>query len=365
MYRRKKGQSKFLGAIGAVLAAAAVVNLFFNADSIFKAGGSAIAAAIVAENDGKVIKIEKTGENMAENPLADENTTDDNDESTEAASDDSAEQPETIDPAEEFAGETAYPVFETNIGASGTIYENISVKNTTGSEIDIASLLSRDLGFQIDDSSEVQVLIVHTHATEGYMAYDNGTYHESFSPRNTDNTQNVCAVGEAIAAELSRQGIGVINDTTQHDNPSYSGAYDRSLETINSYLEKYPNIKVILDIHRDSIGYGGEQGKTKPTFTFDGKKAAQIMIMSGYDGNGEYGFPFWEENLVFALKLQKTAEDMFPGMTRPLYFGDFAYNMNVNNGSLLIEIGTDMNTLDEAKYSGELLGKVLAKVLQS
>ena len=110
---------------------------------------------------------------------------------------------------------------------------------------------------------------------------------------------------------------------------------------------------------------GGEQGKTKPTFTFDGKKAAQIMIMSGYDGTGEYNFPFWEENLVFALKLQKTAEDMFPGMTRPLYFGDFAYNMNVNNGSLLIEVGTDMNTLEEAKYTGELLGKVLAKVLQS
>ena len=130
-------------------------------------------------------------------------------------------------------------------------------------------------------------------------------------------------------------------------------------------MEKYPNIKVILDIHRDSIGYGGEQGKTKPTFTFDGKKAAQIMIMSGYDGTGEYNFPFWEENLVFALKLQKTAEDMFPGMTRPLYFGNFAYNMNVNNGSLLIEVGTDMNTLEEAKYTGELLGKVLAKVLQS
>lgn len=362
MHRRKKGQSKFLGVIGGILTAAAVVNLFFNADSIFKAGGSAIAAAIISDND-EVVKVEKTGENMAENPLA-EDDTDENTENTEAAAESNGEE-ETIDPAEEFAGEAVYPVIETNIGASGTLYENISVKNTTGYDIDIGSLLERDLGFTMDDSGEVQVLIVHTHATEGYMSYDNGTYHESYSSRNTDNSQNVCAVGDEIAAELSRQGIGVINDTTQHDNPSYNGSYDRSLETINSYLEKYPNIKVILDIHRDSIGYGGEQGKTKPTFTFDGKKAAQIMIMSGYDGTGEYNFPFWEENLVFALKLQKTAEDMFPGMTRPLYFGNFAYNMNVNNGSLLIEVGTDMNTLEEAKYTGELLGKVLAKVLQS
>lgn len=362
MYRRKKGQSKFLGAVGAVLAAAAVVNLFFNANSIYKASSSAIVAAFMSENEGEVIKVEKTGENMAENPLSDDAQPT---ETSVDASEENLEQETTIDPAEEFAGEAVYPVIETNIGASGTLYENISVKNTTGYDIDIGSLLSEDLGFTMDDSSEVQVLIVHTHATEGYMSYDNGTYHESYSPRNTDNSQNVCAVGDEIAAELSRQGIGVINDKTQHDNPSYSGAYDRSLETINSYLEKYPNIKVVLDIHRDSIGYGGEQGKTKPTFTFDGKKAAQIMIMSGYDGTGEYNFPFWQENLVFALKLQKTAEDMFPGMTRPLYFGNFAYNMNVNNGSLLIEVGTDMNTLDEAKYTGELLGKVLAKVLQS
>lgn len=364
VYRRKKGQSKFLGGIGALLAVAAVVNLFFNADSIVKAGGSAVAAVFMSQNQEKITKVEKTGENMVENPMSSEDKQGESG-STQESADTVTSETEVINPAAEYAGEAVYPVYETNIGASGTVYENISVKNTTGHDIDIGSLLEKDLGFTMDDSSEVQVLIVHTHATEGYMDYDNGTYHESFSSRNTDNSKNVCAVGDAIAAELSKQGIGVINDKTQHDNPSYSGSYDRSFETINSYLEKYPSIKVVLDIHRDSIGYGGEQGKTKPTFTFDGKKAAQIMIMSGYDGTGEYNFPFWEENLVFALKLQKTAEDMFPGMTRPLYFGDFAYNMNVNNGSLLIEMGTDMNTLDEAVYSGELLGKVLAKVLQS
>ena len=88
------------------------------------------------------------------------------------------------------------------------------------------------------------------------------------------------------------------------------------------------------------------------------------MIMSGYDPTGAYGFSHWEYNLRFALRLQQTAETLYPGMTRPLYFGDFAYNMSINTGSLLIEVGTDVNTLDEAVYSGELLGEVLAQVLK-
>ncbi|MCH5203066.1 MAG: stage II sporulation protein P, partial [Oscillospiraceae bacterium] len=110
---------------------------------------------------------------------------------------------------------------------------------------------------------------------------------------------------------------------------------------------------------------GGESGKTKPVFKIDGKKAAQIMIMTGneYEGGGD--FPFWRDNLRFAIKLQKTAEDMFPGITRPLNFGDYTYNLNVCNGSLLIEVGTDANTLEEAQRTGAMLGKALARVLQN
>ena len=130
-------------------------------------------------------------------------------------------------------------------------------------------------------------------------------------------------------------------------------------------MEEYPDIKVVLDIHRDSISSGETGGKVKPVFYVDGKKAAQIMIMAGYDPDGSLEYPFWEDNLTFALKIQKKAEDMYPGMTRPLYFGNFVYNMNLNTGSLLIEVGTDANTLEEAVFTGGLFGNVLAEVLQS
>ena len=120
---------------------------------------------------------------------------------------------------------------------------------------------------------------------------------------------------------------------------------------------------MIIDFHRDSLGYGGEDGKIKPTFEVGGKKAAQIMIMSGYDPTGDYDFAHWEENLRLALRIDQKAEELYPGMTRPIYFGDFAYNMNINSGSLLIEVGTEVNTLEEACRTGELLGNVLAQVL--
>jgi stage II sporulation protein P len=258
-----------------------------------------------------------------------------------------------------------YPVIETQFGQDGTTYKNFSVKNSTDFDLDIEKELKKDLGFTIDNNHQVQVLIFHTHACESYLDDDTGYYSSDYYPRSTDDNRNVTAVGDKIAEELKKAGIGVVHDKTHHDYPSFNGSYERSYDTISKYMSKYKNIKVVLDIHRDAIGEGGESGKTKPVFKYKGKKAAQIMIMTGYSYEGGGYFPFWEENLRFALKLQQTAETMYPGMTRPLNFGEYTYNLNVCNGSLLIEVGTDVNTFAEVKRTGTMLGKALAKVLQN
>ena len=254
-----------------------------------------------------------------------------------------------------------YPIYTKHYTEGGDRYNNFYVKNNTWFDLDIGSELRSELGFDFDKSSDVQVLIYHTHTSESYIDCDVGYYYSDFYPRTSDTRYNVTRVGEAIAQSLRKEGIGVIHDTTLHDD-TYNGSYDRSYQTVQNYLKKYPKIKVTLDIHRDSIG--ADDYKVKPTFTYKGKKGAQIMIMSGYDPDGEYGFPDWEYNLRFALDLQKSCEDNFSGMTRPLNFGEFVYNMNVNTGSLLVEVGTEANTLSEAEYTGKLLGKALAKVLQ-
>lgn len=259
--------------------------------------------------------------------------------------------------------EKKYPIQETNISTGQIEHNGFYIKNTTSYDMDIDALLSSELPFDFKDTREAQVLIVHTHTCESYMDFDEGYYYESFYPRTTNNDLNVCAVGDAIAKGLKEKGIGVIHAKEQHDNPSYNGAYDRSYDTIMKYMDKYKEIKVVLDIHRDSMT-ADDMTRYKPTFTYKGQKGAQIMIMTGRDdGDGE--FPTWEDNLKFALKLHSTCEQKYPGMTRPLYFGDFTYNMNVNSGSLLIEVGTDANTLDEAVLSGKLLSNALAEVLQN
>lgn len=258
--------------------------------------------------------------------------------------------------------EPTYPIEEIDLSSKNKIYDNVAMKNSTGYAVDVKEVLSENLPFDIKDGRSTQVLIVHTHSCESYMDLDCGYYTESFYPRTTDNEQNVTAVGEAISKSLKANGIGVVHATTQHDNPSYDGAYSRSYDTIMSYLDKYKDIKVVLDIHRDSMTTDSGS-RLKPTFYYNGQKAAQIMIMTGYDSSYSH-FPMWEDNLNFALKLQNTCESMYQGMTRPLNFGEFTYNMNVNSGSLLIEVGTDANTLSEAVLTGELLGNALSQVLQ-
>lgn len=260
-------------------------------------------------------------------------------------------------------GGAVYPVVETTLTAGNMSFENISLKNTASYTPDVSALLESSLPFEVSANHRVQVLIFHTHTCESYMTEDAGYYYEDFYPRSTDGELGVCAVGEALADALKARGIGVIHDETLYDYPSYEGSYDRSFAAASAYLEKYPEIKVCIDLHRDAMT-ADDNTKYKPTFTYDGKKAAQIMIMSGHGDDGG-SFSFWRDNLTFAVKLQKTCEDMYPGMTRPLYFGDFTYNMNLNSGSLLIEVGTDANTVEEAVRSGSYLGNALAALLKS
>lgn len=260
-------------------------------------------------------------------------------------------------------GEDKYPVTEFNTTTGNQSYGNVQIKNASSANIDIAEELEGKLGFTIEKNNQPQVLIYHTHTSESFLKYDTGYFYDSFYPRTTDPSQNVCAVGDEITKQLNKAGIKTIHDTTVHDYPSYNGAYNRSLETINKYLKKYPSIKVVLDIHRDGIGT--DNSKSKPVFTVDEKKAAQVMILSGYNYDESEEFEDWEYNLRFALKIQHTAAEMYPEMMRPLYFADFMYNMNVNTGSLLIEIGAEANTIEEVRYSGYLLGKVLVQTLST
>lgn len=208
-----------------------------------------------------------------------------------------------------------------------------------------------------------QVLIVHTHTTESYEQTQAEEYDSAVPSRSRNAERNMTAVGEALARELSARGISVLHDGTVHDYPVYTGAYDRSEQTVLAAKADYPEIKIIIDLHRDAIE-NPDGTRVAPTTEINGKSAAQFMIITGCD-DGRFGnMPQYMENFKLACLIQKTAEELYPGLSRAVLFDYRNYNQHLSTGSLLIEIGSHASSLDEAEYTAQLLGEIIAKAAQ-
>ena len=241
---------------------------------------------------------------------------------------------------------------------SGRIKNNSDLANSTVSDI---LKTKSDLKVELN-SDEPQVLIVHTHTTECYHAYDVGYYASDTATRTKDETKNMVRVGQEIAKVLNAAGINTVQDTTIHDL-SYNDAYNKSRAATKEYLKKYPSIKIVLDVHRDSITYD-DGTRAKPTVEINGQKAAQMMIIVGCDGN-KTPIPNYRQNLRFGAALNSAIEQKYPGLMRSLLFRYSFYNQDLTTGSILVEMGSVANTLSEALYSGRLLGDAMADYLKS
>lgn len=238
---------------------------------------------------------------------------------------------------------------------------NVHIKNTTSKTPDFASLLKDGISIDAPDLSKPTVLIFHTHTTESYLMADNGVFYSDYQTRSEDPSRNMVRVGDEICRRLEEAGIGVIHDTNIYD-ATYNGAYARSRKAVLEYLDRYPSIKVVLDVHRDAV-YTTETDHLKPVCEINGKKSAQVMIITGADGGPVASFPHWEDNLKFALALQKRVQSEYEGLMKPVYFCNRRYNMDVTPCSLLLEFGSDANTLDEAVYAASMLGLSLGRLI--
>lgn len=203
---------------------------------------------------------------------------------------------------------------------------------------------------------EPTVLIYHTHTTESFLPQADW-YDAEYPLRTNDPSRSIVAVGDAVCEALAARGVSVVHDCTVHDNP-YTGAYDRSAETIKRVLSQYPSIRLVIDIHRDGIG-NGDGTLPAPTAEINGKSAAQIMIISGCE-NEFIEMPNYLENFRLACLIRNCAEEAYPTFTRPILFDYRHYNQSLSTGALLIEVGSHGNSLEEAVYAGELLGNALA-----
>ena len=235
----------------------------------------------------------------------------------------------------------------------------IDIRNDSSSEIDMDYLMGEKPSLRLE-AGKAQVLIIHTHGSEAYTPADGEDYVESDPYRTEDKAHNVVKVGDVLAQVLEAKGIGVIHDRELYDSPSYTGSYTRSGEAIEKYLKKYPSISVVIDLHRDAIGSGDMAYKTKAEPSLG--SCAQIMLLIGTGDNGLY-HPDWHENMRLALLIQQAMEQHYPSLARPLAVKSERYNQHLSPGAMIVEVGTNGNTLAEAiaaiSYFGEAAGDVL------
>ena len=244
-----------------------------------------------------------------------------------------------------------------------TLDSGAQVRNCT--ELSNETLLAASRGLPsmevLADSELPSVLIYHTHSTESFLP--SADWYDADYPINTRASErSIVAVGDAISEALSKRGISVVHDCTIHDYPQYTGSYYRSAETILKNLEEYPSIKLVLDIHRDGIG-NADGSLVAPIAEVNGKNAAQFMIISGCDGE-MYNIPNFMENYKLAALLQNCSENAYPELARSLLFDYRNYNQDISTGALLIEVGSQGNSLEEVVYTGELLGNVIADAIE-
>lgn len=275
----------------------------------------------------------------------------------------------TVTPVEETPVEPAAPIAEDNgvpaktlipTDPSGyTVCGRVYISNSTSHELSVSELqepFAAALG-----KEGPQVLILHTHGSEAYTPVPGTEIVWSGDYRTTDYRYNVVRVGDEMAEVLGAAGLSVLHDRTLYDYPNYSGAYDRALAAIRKYLEQYPSICFVLDVHRDAIEDGqGNQYKVVSEVEGEGA-AAQMSLVVGSDGSG-LEHPEWLENLRLAAAVQQDILEHYPTLMRPVLLRNSRYNQHATTGSLLLEVGAAGNSPEEAVLAGRLFAERFAEV---
>ena len=247
------------------------------------------------------------------------------------------------------------------INVDGVNDTEVFIQNLTDFDIDMAALLKNDIPVQLSPKG-VQVLIIHTHGSESYTPSEAYQFEYTENDRTLDTRYNVVRIGDELEAILENNGIETLHVRDIFDSPSYSGSYSRSLEAITQAFKDNPSIKIVIDIHRDAM-IAKDGTKYKVTADIDGKTAAQLMFVTGTSGGGLV-HDNWQKNLTFHGRIQQEMNSRYPGIMRPINIRESRFNQHVCPGSMLLEVGTSGNTLDEALYSIQLFGNVLSDMLK-
>ena len=240
--------------------------------------------------------------------------------------------------------------------------DGLYIYNYTDYSLDIAQLAADCPDLNLSQAEGPQILIYHSHTTEAYTMDGTDIYEESDDHRTTDPNFNTIRIGEEMKEVFEAAGLEVIHDDTLYDYPVYSGAYDRSAEGIAAILEKYPSIQLVLDVHRDALV--GTEGTIYKTVAGTVDDCAQIMLVVGSDAGGQ-AHDNWRQNLSLAVGIQQKVQDSYGTLIRPIVLRSSRFNQQMRpGGSLLVEVGTHGNTLQEAITAARLFAQTVADLVK-
>lgn len=232
-----------------------------------------------------------------------------------------------------------------------------TVDATTDINLDklrIDKLLGFDATLQ-QDATQPQILIYHTHSQE--------TYADSVAG---DASTSILGVGEYLSAILRQQyGYNVLHHMGLYDVESRDYAYSNAAKGLEQVLAENPSIEVIIDLHRDEMQEG-----VRLVTQLQGRATAKFMFFNGLSYTRERGEittlpnPYIQENLSFAFQMKLAADEYYPGLTRKSYLKGYRYNLQYRPKSLLVELGAQTNTLEEAMNACPLLAHILDMVLK-
>ena len=225
---------------------------------------------------------------------------------------------------------------------------------------DAQKLLLQSLTWDLTGDAP-KVLILHTHGSESYTKSPGQTYNESADYRTLHEAYNMLAVGDALARQLTEAGICVLHDRQIHDYPSYDDAYTHARTSVKAYLEAYPSICLVLDLHRDAaLNPDGSQYATAATL--EGETVAQLMLVVGTDAGGS-AHNQWRDNLSLGVKLQVLMEKNAPGITRPTVLRAQRFNQELHAGMLIVEVGSAGNHQQQALGAISVLAQAITELM--
>ncbi len=245
-----------------------------------------------------------------------------------------------------------------------------------GKEQDVSDEIKIQIdGIQVDDNpleltgDGPKILIYHSHSREAFKQDPKAPYKEASSEpfRSDDLKYTVIKAGSTLAQELTKKGVTVLHDQTNHEKNNYNASYTRSLETLKERMSEHDSLQMFIDVHRNAYNKNSKINSNNEVVIINGERVAKLMLVVGTGEGIVGGFkekPNWKENAKLSIKLTNKLNELYPGLAKPVLYRKGRFNQHVSTNAILVEAGSTHTTLAEAERATKYLAEAISQIIE-